>query len=106
MRLDKMRLNAPRGQQVIYLEQTRAPWGGTDPRGLLEPGARYTVNRTIVGRSLSFVELAEHPDDQFNSVMFEESSPILPAVQTVEEIYNANLLSERIKTDYPESRDR
>lgn len=82
-----MRLNAPKGQQIAYLFQNQEPWGGHDPRGLLEPGAIYTVKETIVYKSVSYVRLVEYPDKEFNTVMFEEAGELLPEEKTVMEIY-------------------
>lgn len=103
-----MRMNAPKGQKVAYVSQEEEAWGGTDPRGMLEPNATYTVEKTIVFKSMSLVTLAEHPDCEFNTVLFKEVGEQLPAVQSVEEIYLAALKarqtpSRSIRDDTPKS---
>ena len=86
-----MRMNAPKGQKVAYVSQEKEAWGGADPRGILDPNETYTVEKTIVFKSMSLVTLAEHPDCEFNTVLFKEVGEQLPAVQSVEEIYLAAL---------------
>lgn len=68
-----MDIYSEKGTKVIYMgcsdEQVR--WGhGDDPRGILIPGAVYTVDHTDVHGWHTDVYLEEYPGKKFNSVVF------------------------------------
>ena len=85
-----MRLNAPLGQSVIYVDHG-VPWGGDSADGLLKADTIYTIASTTVFRDHSLVRLIEFPGFEFNTIMFEEVGERLPAVSTVAEIYYQGL---------------
>ena len=86
-----MRINAPRGQKVIYLTPPAGYPVSEHEKRLLRPESVYTVEGTKVYRSHSTVQLAEIPDQDFNTTLFKEVGEILPEVDTIEDIYLRNL---------------
>ena len=86
-----MRINAPKGQKVIFKGERDGLWGGGHADGRLKEGAVYTVESTKVFKSHSFVELMELPGEEFNTVMFEETGKLLEPTQTTEEIYRRGI---------------
>lgn len=90
-----MRLNAPQGQKVEYVEHPGEPWGGEDARQLLQPGSIYTVADTAVFRSYSLVRLAELPNHEFSTMQFKEVGELLPEVESVEDIYMRGVMNAR-----------
>lgn len=89
-----MRLNAPMGQTVVYIDHG-VSWSGDNPEGHLKADTIYTVASTTVYRDHSLVRLTEVPDFEFNTVMFEEVGECLPALNTVAEIYYRGLNERR-----------
>jgi hypothetical protein len=65
---------APRGSKVVF----EYPDNGYDYdrkqcKTLLDVGATYTIESTIVGSFHTHVYLMEHPGVSFNSVMFSDA---------------------------------
>lgn len=90
-----LRINAPKGQKVIFKGPKDALWGGGQPDNRLEEGMTYSVNKTKVFGSCAMVELEEYPGAEFNTVLFEETGKLLAAIHTPEELYRKGL-SERL----------
>lgn len=89
----KMRINAPRGQKIVYVTPRPGSPVSDHEKRLLQSETVYTVNGTKVYRSHSTVQLEEIPDQDFNTTLFKEVGELLPEVDTIEEIYLRNLLS-------------
>jgi len=83
-----MRLNAPQGQKVRYLNKNGYDVQREFANKYLNEGAIYTVKEVCVYGSSSDVVLEEVPNESFNTVMFEEIGDILPATLTVKELYD------------------
>ena len=66
-----MRINAPKGQKVVFTGPRDGLWGGGFADARLEEGTVYTVEETRVFSSCSMVVLEEFPDEEFNTVLFE-----------------------------------
>ena len=84
---NKLRLNAPRGQQVRYTDQEGFESDRIHARKYLNAEEIYTIDYIKVGSWNSTIYLKEWPGKGFNSVMFEEVEPLLEPVMTVKEIY-------------------
>lgn len=85
-----MRLNAPRGQKVRYLNRNGYDVQRQYANTFLNEGAIYTVKEVLVYPSSSDVFLEEFPDHAFNTVMFEETGELLSEELTVKELYDRN----------------
>ena len=70
---ETMNIYAPKGHKVRFAFPENG-WRGDieNAEKHLTVGAVYTVVRTEVGRSITYVELAEFPGKTFNSVQFED----------------------------------
>ena len=71
-----MEINAKPGTKVVFNEKNPSKeqinWGShTDPRGLLEVGKEYTIDRTEVHSWHTKIYLKEFPNKSFNSVWFD-----------------------------------
>ena len=62
-----MRINAPKGQKVIFKSKIDGLWGGGHANDQLEEEAVYTVEKTKVFKSHSFVELKGYLDTMIDS---------------------------------------
>lgn len=94
-RLQAMRINAPKGQQVVCLDLRDDVLGRGASSGLLAPGAVYTVMKTEVFKDHSLVILAEVPGATFNTVLFQEVGDILDAEDSPADLYFRGLEERR-----------
>ncbi len=90
-----MRINAPKGQKVIFKGPRDGLWGGGHADDRLLAGKVYTVEKTRVFKSHSEVVLAELPDTEFNTVMFVEGGEHLEAISTTRQIYAQGIVERR-----------
>ena len=89
MRQDQtMRINAPRGQKIRFSPRSNEE---TEECHEFYLDREYTVDRTIIYSSISYVVTQEIPDREINTVYFQEVSPHIDETQTCEEIYNYGL---------------
>ena len=86
-RYESMRINAPKGQKVIYMDQNGYSSDQDHARQFLKKGSEYTVEITEVSSSNTNVILSEFPNKKCNSVMFQETGEILEPLNTTEELY-------------------
>ena len=68
-----LRINAPKGQKVIFKGERDGLCGGGHANDQLKEGAVYTVDKTRISRSWSMATLKEFPVEEFNTAMFEEA---------------------------------
>ena len=88
-----MRLNAPKGQKVRFLNKNGYDVQLAYAREFLEPDDIYTVKETRVYSSNTDVVLEEFPKEAFNAAMFEEVGEELEATETVKENYDRHYAS-------------
>ena len=82
-----MRVNAPKGQKVRYLDEHGYESDLITARRYLVKDNEYTVEKTDVGSWRTSVYLQEYPDIPFNSVHFEELEPLGEETSAIEDAY-------------------
>ena len=92
-----MRINAPKGQKVIFKGERDGLWGGGYANDRLKEGNEYTVEKTTVFKSHSFVVLNEVSGEEFNTVMFEESGEVLEPMHSKQELYQQSVKERRVQ---------
>lgn len=63
---------SPKGKKVVYLNMNGWDGDREEANKILKEGETYTIEEIYVHRSSSEVVLQEHPEYEFNTVMFGE----------------------------------